>query len=250
MRFTQGKVLLKPVMYLLCGWLFVASSKANILIAAQNEWPPYIMNDAYGRGLAYDIVSNALAKQGYQIQFSFKPWTRSLKELRMGKIDLIIALWKSPERAQWMHFSESYLTNDIHLVGLKGDDLVYHSPESLRGKTIALIENYAYDPDFLASDAYTHFPSTDLINSIRQVLSGRADMFVEDKLVTKWTLINKQLPYHEFVFIENSIASTPLHVAVRKSHPQAEAIIKAINQGIKETTAEDIQSLKRKYSLD
>lgn len=230
--------------------LWASSTAAETLHAAQTAWPPFIMDSPIGKGIAHDMVVNALTSSGYTVQFTQKPWARILKETIKGKNDVIIAIWKTEEREKTFLFTQPYMYNQMAVVSLRKSNFKFKSLESFKDKRIALINGYAYAGSLLEYDQMEPVISIDLPNSIRLVLTERADALVTDEVVGEWTITEMGIDRGQLVFSDVYLDSTPLYAAVRKSHPQAEQIVEILNKYFDQQAAQELQRLKTRYGLN
>lgn len=232
----------------LCLWTSYCWSA--VLRAAQTAWPPFIMESPFGRGIAHDMIVQALTSSGYQVQFTEKPWSRILKETMKGKNDVIIAIWKTEEREKTLLFTEPYMYSQMAVVSLRGSDFNFKSIDSFKEQRVALINGYAYAGNLLDYQEMERVISIDLPNSIRLILTGRADALVTDEVVGEWTIKEMGVDRQQLYFSDIYLDSTPLYAAVRKSHPQAEQIIAALNEYFRLKSEHQLKVLKEKYGLD
>jgi len=224
-------------------------SQSAPLRLSQDLWPPYIMNSAYGSGIAYDLVTNALDSAGFEFEYTVKPWSRVLKETLGGQNDVIIAIWKSEQRDKDYLLTDMYMHNNIVFISRTDTNFEYESLESLKGIRMALIHNYAYGGNLRQAPDMIPINSIDLPNSIRQVLTQRADVLVADEAVGRWTVKEMRVKRDKLYFSRSYLDSTPLHAAVRRDHPQAKEIVSALNQYFKTHGPERLKDLKTKYGL-
>lgn len=239
--------------YTLCCVLFFyalsAPSFASVLRVAQTAWPPFIMNSPLGRGIAHDLVIEGLIQAGYQVEFIEKPWARILKETLRGKSDVIVAIWRTPKRAQEYLFTEPYMYNQMAVVSPVELNFEYHSIEDFKEKRVAMINGYAYTAELLNYPHLYKVTSIDLPNSIRLLLSSRADVLVTDEIVGRWTINEMGIDAEKLHFSRKFLDSTPLHVAVRRTHPQAQEIVNALNLYFKQHGEAKLKSLREKYGV-
>lgn len=208
------------------------------------------MDSPIGKGIAHDMVVNALTSSGYTVQFTEKPWARILKETIKGKNDVIIAIWKTEEREKTFLFTQPYMYNQMAVVSLRKSNFKFKSLESFKDKRVALINGYAYAGSLLEYDQMKPVISIDLPNSIRLVLTERADALVTDEVVGEWTIKEMGIDRGQLAFSDVYLDSTPLYAAVRKSHPQAEQIVEVLNKFFDQQAAQELQSLKTRYGLN
>ncbi|WP_345779108.1 transporter substrate-binding domain-containing protein [Vibrio sp. Isolate24] len=219
------------------------------LRVAQDLWPPYVMNSVLGSGIAHDLVTDGLVSSGYEVEYSVKPWSRVLKETINGKNDVIIAIWKTEQRNKDYLFTDVYMYNQMAFVYRSDTKFEYVSQNSLKGKRVALINNYGYGAGLREFDGLIPIDSIDLPNSIRLVMTDRADVLVTDEAVGRWTVKEMRIKKGELYFSTTYLDSTPLHAAVRRDHPQAKAIVSALNRYFREHAAQKLEQLRVKYGL-
>ena len=230
-------------------FLVVSDGYAKTLKISQDLWPPYIMNSVQGSGIAHDIVADALISAGYDLEFSVKPWSRVLKETMTGENDLIISLWKTEKRAEHFLFTEPYTHNQMIFVSRPEIQFEFNSLESLEGLRVALINDYAYGNRLLDYEDMIPVKTIDLPNSIRYLLSNQADVIVVDEEVAKWTVKGMKVPSEKLYFSRSYFDSTPLHAAVRRSHPDAEKIVSTLNNYFQNHAKGKLEALKKLYGI-
>ncbi|MYM58131.1 transporter substrate-binding domain-containing protein [Vibrio sp. OCN044] len=219
------------------------------LRVSQDLWPPYIVNSAYGSGIAYDLVTGALDAAEFEFDYTVKPWSRVLKETLGGQNDVIIAIWKTEQREKDYLLTDSYMNNRMVFVSRSDTKFEYESLESLKGMRVALINDYAYAGNLRQYPDMIPINSLDLANSIRQVLTQRADVLVTDEAVGRWAVQEMRVGKGKLYFSRSHLDSTPLHAAVRRDHPHAQEIVSKLNQYFKENAKIRLQDIKIKYGL-
>ncbi|WP_341661642.1 transporter substrate-binding domain-containing protein [Vibrio sp.] len=224
-------------------------AEAERLRVSQDLWPPYIVNSAYGSGIAYDLVIGALDAAELEFDYTVKPWSRVLKETLGGQNDVIIAIWKTEQREKDYLLTDSYMHNRMVFVSRSDTKFEYESLESLKGLRVALINDYAYAGNLRQYPDMIPINSLDLANSVRQVLTQRADVLVTDEAVGRWAVQEMRVAKGKFYFSRSHLDSTPLHAAVRRDHPQAQEIVSKLNQYFKDNAEIRLQDIKIKYGL-
>ena len=240
------------VKFYLIAILLILSSSAGVaktLKISQDLWPPYIMNSVQGSGIAHDIVADALISAGYDLEFSVKPWSRVLKETKAGENDVIIAVWKTEKRTKHFLFTEPYTHNEMLFISRNNIRFEFDTIESLKGLRVALINDYQYGNNLRQYKGMIPVITLDLPNSIRYLLADKADVLVVDEEVGRWTVQGMKIPAGKLYFSKTYFDSTPLHAAVRKSHPEAENIVSALNNYFKNHAKGKLQALKTLYGL-
>lgn len=72
-----------------------------------DEDPPFSMQTEDGAvvGISIEINRAALARLGCQTKLRKLPWARALKELELGRLDILPGAFRRPEREAYAHFS-------------------------------------------------------------------------------------------------------------------------------------------------
>lgn len=238
----------KLIFWACCLWCSL--SFAAPLKVAQDLWPPYVMNSALGSGIAHDLIIEALVSAGFEVEYAVKPWTRVLKETINGKNDVIIAIWKTEQRDRDYLFTHTYMHNKMAVVSRQEANFEFSSIHSLAGIRVAMIDNYAYGAELVDYKELIPVSSIHLPNSIRLVLSDRADVLVTDEAVGRWTIKEMRLDGSKLTFSPVYLDTTPLYAAVRKNHPQAQQIVAALNAYFKAHGERQLKRLRIKYGLE
>ena len=103
---------LLPRHCLLLALLLLACVPGLVLAACEKtlRWdddPPFSMQTADGAvvGISIEVNRAALARLGCQTKLRKLPWARALKELELGRLDILPGAFRRPEREAYAHFS-------------------------------------------------------------------------------------------------------------------------------------------------
>ncbi len=112
---------MQPLPRLLClclglQLLLVSGAKADAelcphpVIIGWEPWPPYqyVNEDGILTGVDIDMASAIMSELHCQIEFQQVPWKRHLQGLKEGLLDIALGASKTPERAEYAHFSTPY----------------------------------------------------------------------------------------------------------------------------------------------
>lgn len=81
------------------------------------EWSPYILRTAEGfRGPEYERLAHVAEAAGCALVMEEIPWSRALRALRLGEIEMLYAAGYSEERAAFGKFSAPYRHEQVVLV--------------------------------------------------------------------------------------------------------------------------------------
>jgi len=226
--------------------LFVALSLSAFLVYGQSTqlklasdvWPPFT-DVADKHAFALDLVKEALARTHVQAHTDILDFKEVIPEIRKGTFDGSAALWYSPERAEFLLYSEPYLENRLILVGKKGSDVSAASLSELKGKRIAVVGSYAYGE--LLDDA----TNMELVKGVsdqqnlERLLKGEAEYMLVDALLIEYLLANQSKEAAQYLQIgTNTLIKLPLYFVIRKDIPHAGSIIEKFNEEIKRMIAD------------
>ncbi len=87
------------------------------LKAGLDQWAPYQYQDSHNRpaGLDVDLLRLYGRLAGCRIEFQPLPWSRQLRELRRGQLDLLPGASRTPDRRRFAHFSQPYRKETMRL---------------------------------------------------------------------------------------------------------------------------------------
>ena len=160
-----------------------------------------------------EIVRAAFESQGYELEMKFIPWAQAISGVRSRKYDVLIAVWWTEERTETLRYSDMYLQNQIKIIKRIDDDFECEGLESLTGKNIGVIPDYAYSEQFLNASNFERIETNDLLNNLLKVDAGRLDYTVEDELVAR-TKIATEAPElkSKRAYTKNALSTNDLHV--------------------------------------
>lgn len=87
--------------------------------------PPFSMLGANGEvgGIDVDLNRAALARLGCTVRLVKLPWARALKELELGRLDILPGAFRKPEREVYAHFSGAVLKPSRNILFMHQDAL-------------------------------------------------------------------------------------------------------------------------------
>lgn len=151
--------------------------KIRVLV---EDWPPFnFREDGRNVGMALDYVKHAFDKLGLEAEHVKLSWPKALAGIRnQEKVDLIPALAHSPERAEFISFTEPYLAFPM-VIFTRDDEEIISNLDDLKGKTVAIESDFIMD-NRLADD----YPEINRLqfdtthHAIEAVSLGKANAYV------------------------------------------------------------------------
>ena len=215
---------------------------AETLRLSTGELPPYATHERADDGMALNIVRKAFANVGIAVQYTFKPWTRSLEEARAGHFDGTAYWGKSPTRDVGFLISDNVLTEQWVFLyrqrpgGAKPFD--WETLADLKGQRIAAVQSYTYTPEFWAmqkSGALKVEVAQDDLSNLRRLVAGRVDVAVIERNVACY-LMKEHFTPDEVASLRAHprllTSQFTTHLMLSEKLPQSAERMKAFNRGL------------------
>lgn len=212
-----------------------AGAYADKVITGTAEiYPPFATDANSSGGFAIEIVRSAFESQGYKLEVTYYPWARAMNEVTSGNYDVLINVWYTEERSNFLLYSDSYAENSVKFIKRKDDTFEYSSLDSLTGKKIGTIRKYGYGDDFLNATNFKKIEANSFIINLRKLITGRIDLTLEDELVARTIILNEAPSLiDEIKFTENELAQYNLYIAASLYNSNSGAVISIFNKGLK-----------------
>ena len=242
-RWTTGALLLHLV-----AMPIMAGAQGRQLQLVSTAWSPFTNAPGQAR-FALDLVDVALRRVGITAETVIVDEARLTPALLSDEFDGSAALWGDAERERVLVYSEPYLENRLILVGRQGSDVSAISLADLAGRRVALIAGYAYGEEVETADGPIFVGSGSKEESVARLLDGEVDYTLMDDLVVQYLVNNHaEEARTRLAFGSTPLLTRSLHLAVRRSLPDAEAIISRFNAELRFMIAD--RSYHRLLHLD
>lgn len=228
---------------LVCGvFLNAAQAQMPRLRIVTGELPPYATEGRPDHGIALDIVRRAFGYGGYSVQYTFKPWTRSLEEARAGEWDGTAYWGRNPQRDVGFLISDNVLTEQWVLVYRDhpaAPSFDWKTLRDLQGLRVGAVQSYTYTPEFwrLQKDGTLNVAlAVNDLDNLRLLLAGRLDVVAIERNVACY-LMAAHLQQSEAVQLRAHpqwlTRHFPTHLMLSAKLPESAARMRAFNQGLR-----------------
>lgn len=220
-----------------------APAVAQVLRLATGELPPYATQERPDQGIALDIVRRAFALEGLEVEYTFKPWTRTLEESRAGLWDATAYWGRNPERDKGFLISDNVLTEQWVLVyrqaAFKDAPFDWKVLSDLKDLRMGVVQSYTYTPEFWAmhkAGTLKTVVAPDDIANLRLLIGGRLDVVPMERNVACYLMQHhfmdsevQDLRAHPRLFAPNFTT----HVMFSDKLPDSAARLQAFNRGLR-----------------
>lgn len=126
-----------------------AEDRKSIRVGVFDNSPIVILhNNAEPEGIAIDVIRAIAAQEGWRLQYVPAAWDELLKLLDNGKIDLLVGIANSPERAQQYRFNRESLLGNWGMVYRHASANI-NSLIDLKGQPVALMRGSIHSTVFV-----------------------------------------------------------------------------------------------------
>ncbi len=217
-----------------------------ILVGGSPDWTPFNFADPQGRhqGISHDYLQLISQKTGLHFNIIIDQWHNNLEKIRNQQIDVLPAVYYTPERSQYLIFSEPYFEVLDYFFIRKG--IPAHDFSDLDGLRLAIPKGYAH-----IQLLKKHFPKIQLLlvdtfgDAIDAVLEGKAELLYDSYGPMIYTLqqqgVNTIVPFKSSRKI---VGTNPIHIVTRKDLPLLASII---DKGLQAITPEEKRQIYRKW---
>jgi len=228
-------------------------SQTELVIArGDSNWPPYEMEvNGQLTGFHIELIRKVADNLGISISFKSLPWKRAVKMVETGQISAISYIAKTPEREQFVYYSESNIlsgTNHYLVKRKHRDDIVFNGNiEQLEPHTVVYISGYALGKDFDESTTIHKVEVASGKRVIELISKQRHDIGVVSFEDLKG--VQSQRLLDELEFMTPALYSTTVYLGFAKEL-SADPIVQAFTQEMehfKQTS--EYQQLKAKFQL-
>lgn len=202
-----------------------------------NDWSPYYGPDMSEQGPIAEIVKQAFKRVGYNTKSEFLTWANLLDKLKTGRYDAGFAAYYSEDRGKEYIFSDPIgICSKVAFLKIKNRSINFKKLEDLNSYRIGVTRKYIYAvPEFDNADYLNKIESTSEDASIMNLLKGRLDLVIIDKVVAQYLIDKKFMANrNELDFLEFTDKKGELYLFISKANKEAQRIKEDFNYGLKQ----------------
>ncbi|WP_052502504.1 transporter substrate-binding domain-containing protein [Halarcobacter anaerophilus] len=223
--------------------------KAHPVLKINNSlnYPPFNYNqNGIAKGFSVDYMNLLAKKLGIKIKYITGPtWNQFIKMLKEDKLDAIINIVKTKQRAKEIDFSLIYHTEANTIYVRKGDETV-DSLEDLNNKTLILIKS-----SFVQESIKKYYPNIkqilvdNILEAITKLSKGEGDAIIGKKNVFDYIIskneISNIIPTN---YVDDNRMVSLIRIGVNKKNSLLKEIIKKAQRSVSDS---EMLDLKKKW---
>lgn len=214
------------------------SAAEKKVVLASSEFPPFFSATMPNQGVITEMVVEAYKKVGYKVEIHFFPFARTYEYGKSGRVDGIVALWRTTERDRWFDFSVPLPPNELGFYKRIDEKIQFSSLNDLRKYRIGTVIGYVNPPGFDTAGLNLDPVSSDEVN-LKKLEAGHVDLILIDKWVAQY-LIRTKYPNLSvaLAWMDPPIESKLQYIAFSKNAPDHEQKLLDFNRGFEQLVAE------------
>ncbi|GLX80196.1 ABC transporter substrate-binding protein [Thalassotalea insulae] len=218
-----------------CLFCQAAEQKLTSIEIITGEYPPAISQQAPDNGYVARLVSDAFALADIKTTFTFRPWARGIRMVRLGNNPVIMYYGKTQERLDSFYFSDPLFQEQWFLFHLKSTRVNWQKLIDLSRFKIGATLSYSYTKEFhdLADKNVlnVNWVSRDEQNW-HMLMAGHIDIYPATN--AGWYQLNKLYSKEAVDLITTHPSPFLTHLAYllfSKRHPQGKYLRDQFNKG-------------------
>jgi len=208
------------------------SAQAETVHLATLDWPPYIGQDLPGQGYVAEVVREAFARSGRDVEFHFRPWKRTLEETREGIWQGYLPEYHSRALEQDFAFSTPLPGGILVLLAKAGKAPAITSIQDLAPYRLGVVRGYVNTREIDQADLPNRQEFNDDLTVLKLLLRERVDVAVMDLNVARYLERTQLGGGAQFEALEPPLEEKLLYVCFPKCREDHLRLLAAFEKGI------------------
>ncbi len=197
------------------------------VVGSMEDFAPfnYTLDGKY-MGIDVQILEEAVAMIGVDLEHHPLPWKRALLDFDAGNLDAVFQLTPTPERFEkWNMVGPLRTTKTVFATTIDSSIQDVKAPQDLEGVVVGVVNGFTYDDDFDARTDIAREYSQDDFTNMRKLLLGRADVIVGG--ITTLNYIARELNAQEKIrFLPTPLVEHDRYIAFHKNQTGSEMSVR------------------------
>lgn len=205
------------------------------------DYAPYVDQGLPDGGPVTQLVRQAFAKSGQNVELMVEPWRRGYEGLLARRFDATFPYIRTEQRMREMLFSDPITTVRQHLIVALGNERAAMVTGWMKGKRVCAAVGYGLPPwmdTLIRQGDVLRVTPTQQRSCLSMIVGGRADFMVEDERIATARRA-EGAEREKLATVPGPAASeATLHLIVARNHPNAQSILDNFNRGLAQLRAE------------
>jgi len=220
-----------------------AFAENKTIYAVTESWAPYMSPDLLNQGFLSELLVEALKQKGYKTSISFIAWARAVRNVQIGRADILIGAYYTDERAKFLAYSHPITEVQDVLFCKKESKISYKELTDLKQYQIGVIRGASYGDAFNKATFLKKQIVTKNDLNITKLMKGRIDLLAGPKDIINF-ILRKEYPdlVGLIVSINPPLSRNKIYIGFSKMVDGYQERLKAFN--------ESFEILKKNGSFD
>jgi len=205
------------------------------ILLASMDYPPFYGEKLDNYGPLIELIAKSYYTMGYDVKIRFLPWARAIAWSKSGKVDGMVGVWYSPERAEYFLYSEAIISNSIGFYKRKNEDIRYKDYADLKeqGYKLGSVRGYIQPKGLQESGIPIMFVNEDL-QSFKILSKNRVDLIVVDKEYSRYILAQPEFQKYakNIEWMEPVLEEKQQHLIISKKAKNSKNKLEDFNKGL------------------
>ncbi|MGQ9370910.1 substrate-binding periplasmic protein [Azospirillum sp. ST 5-10] len=236
------------------GLLAAGSAAADTLKLVALNFPPLIFEEnGAPTGIAFDLVTEALRRAGHQASVEVMPWARALDMTRDGQADAIFTAYRTPEREQFLNYSNEVVVPQVVSLFVRADSPVAFAGDlaALAPYRVGVVNQISYGKaidDAIKDGVLANVEkSNDSDSNVKKLVAGRFDVMPSNRYVARH-ILKAQGVTDQVKELTPEVQNIPSYIAFTKARDTA-ALRDAFDAALAAMKADGtVQTIMDKYT--
>ncbi|MCJ8312955.1 MAG: transporter substrate-binding domain-containing protein [Saccharospirillaceae bacterium] len=230
------------------------SSQVQLTVAlGETDYPPfYFVQDGKYYGSSLEIAEAVAKRLDIELVYERYPWSRVLKNLETGTVDMVIHFFNTPERASSViHTGVPHIFESSYLFVRENSDIVFDGDlKKLQQYDISNISGYSHGKDYDNANYLNKMPVSAEDNLVNMLIRNRFDIAVGNK-PTILMSAKKDGIDDKIKFLTPIIDEGPCYMAFSRIKPNSKALAAMFTEEIIEfKKTDEYKNILKKYNFD
>ena len=194
-----------------------------VLKVSTDPWEPWALGtegkEATG-GIAVEMTRDLFKRLDTPVEIVIYPYERCINQMKTGERDVLLMVKKTPEREQFMLFSDVAAEDPqlLYYATDKRKDFSWSEFKDLSGYTVGVVRGFNYGEFDKAADAagIKKEAVSDDTQNISKLLAGRVDFIILNRSTAKFYFDQHKDQVGKFKAASKPISNAQFHFAVSK----------------------------------
>ncbi|WP_426171659.1 substrate-binding periplasmic protein [Pseudoduganella sp. R-34] len=206
---------------------------STVVIGAEDDWAPYSSAPRqHAQGFAVDVVREAFALAGVQVEFRALPYSRCMAETRTGQLTACFdAVPNSLIRPHYLWPRMPLFSTRMNIYARSGSIQRGLRAKDLEGHTVGVQRDYEYGEEFDVNTRIRRRVVDKNEYGFRMLMANRIEYMAAEERIANALFRSKPGEFAGRFTLVGTVATPDLFIAFSKTAPGSSEMLERFNQG-------------------